>query len=148
MMGGAEFLFSMGKTSYRDGLMTGVLQPEIEKNKKAGPVVLTFGIGKNSGRPMYDLEDFVPGAAPIPPEAPAQQTLASTMVKPSAGDVVAMPAAPASVGIQPSTREITAYCSICNTYPISNETFVWNGREYLPHKCSVSGKDELLVIES
>jgi hypothetical protein len=132
----------MGKTSYRDGLVADVLQPEITKNSKAGPVILTFGIGKNSGRPMYDLEDFVPG---VPVQAPGQQYLDSKGVAMPVQQM-AMPSSPASTAVA-EPKQYTALCSLCNTYPVSTEPFFWNGKNYISHKCNVSGKDEMLVIE-
>jgi hypothetical protein len=135
MMGGAEFLFSLGKTGYRDGLVANFLQPEIDKNQKAGPLILTFGINKSSGRPMYDLEDFVPGAG------------ATTQVTMPVTPAPAMPAAPVSV-VSATPKEYTAYCPKCSTYPVTIEPFEWNGKQYVTHACSVSGQAELLAIEA
>ena len=136
MMGGPEFKFSMGKTPYRDGLVDSLILPTIAASQRFGPVVLTFGINKNSGRPMYDLEDFTPGTPQAPVAAPATPHIQ-----------IPMPGSPVSSPPLTAVAQVTAHCPACGEWPVSDSPFQWNGIQYLPHACKVSGKDEMLVVE-
>jgi hypothetical protein len=136
LMGGEEFLISMGKTGYRDGLV-GVLKTAIAKDGKAGPVVFTFGINAKSGRPQYDFEDWTPAQPPAPP--PAASPVASA--PPSVPPVTPAPVS-APVSVSPPSQ-ITAYCSRCESYPVG-QGFEFGGNLWLNHMCPRDGQTIML----
>jgi hypothetical protein len=141
LMGGEEVLISMGKTGYRDGLVE-MLKTVIAKDQRAGPVVLTFGINQNSGRPQYDFEDWaLPTQSPAPPPA----VLPTGSTPPNVPPVTPAPVS-APVAVSPPAQA-SAYCSRCTSYPVGTP-FDFGGAFWLNHVCPADGAQIMLRVES